>query len=70
MRSGTREHVRAKIAAQREDGCQVDLEDFVPVAGGELVRWVTPLDPRAGDQDRDVVAVREDLGCQAGDVGL
>lgn len=57
----------ADVAAQREDACEIDLQHRVPVAVGELVRWVTLLDAAAVEQDVDSVAVAEDLGCELGD---
>ncbi len=63
MGTGPCEHVGAEVAAEGEDGRQVDLEDFVPVGEGELMGGVAALDACAGDEDRDVVAIGEDLRC-------
>lgn len=57
----------AHVAAEREDGRQVDLQDFVPVGRGELVGWVSALDAGAVEQDVDRVAVVQDLGDEGGD---
>lgn len=40
-------HVRADFAAEGEDCAEVDLEHFVPVVVGELVRGVAALDTTA-----------------------
>jgi hypothetical protein len=53
--------VRADIAAEGEDCAEVDLEYFVPVVVGELVRGVAALDTAAVQKDVNVVAVFEDL---------
>jgi len=53
--------VRADFAAEGEDCAEVDLEHFVPVVVGELVRGVTALDTTAVQENVDVVAVFEDL---------
>jgi hypothetical protein len=69
QRRRRREHVRADVPAQREDGRQVHLQHGVPVGVGEDVRRVPPLDAAAVEQDVDAVAVGEDLrrqGCEAG----
>lgn len=49
LRSHARQHVRTEVTTQREDAGQIDLQDVVPVALRELVRWVSSLDARAGD---------------------
>ncbi len=64
------QHVRSKVAAQREHAGQVDLEHLVPIRLGKLVRWVPALDARARHEDRHVVAVGEDFRRHAGDFGL
>lgn len=56
------EHVRADFAAEREDCAEVDLQHFVPVVVGELVRGVAALDAAAVEEDVDAVTVFEDLG--------
>lgn len=53
--------MRADFAAEGEDCAEVDLEHFVPVVVGELVRGVTALDTTAVQENVDVVAVFEDL---------
>lgn len=58
------------VAAEREDGAEVHLEDFVPVVAGELVRVVAPLDAGGVDEDVDGVLVGEDLGDERCDGGL
>lgn len=63
------QHVRAKVAAQREDGVEVDLHDLVEVGVGEPVARVPALDAGAVDEDADLVAVGEDLGRELGDGG-
>jgi hypothetical protein len=55
------EHVRADFAAEGEDCAEVDLEHFVPVVVGELVRGVAALDTAAVQEYIDVVAVFENL---------
>lgn len=57
----TSKHVRADFAAEGEDCAEVDLEHFVPVVVGELVRGVAALDTAAVQENVDVVAVFEDL---------
>ena len=47
----------ADVAAECEDGCEVYLEDGLPVVVWELVRWVSLLDAAAVEQDVDSVAV-------------
>ena len=54
-------HVRADFAAKGEDCAEIDLEHFVPVVVGELVRGVTALDTTAVQEDVDIVAVFENL---------
>jgi len=54
-------HVRADFAAEGEDCAEIDLEHFVPVVVGELVRGVTALDTTAVQENVDIVAVFEDL---------
>jgi hypothetical protein len=66
VRLGLGEHVCAYVAAEREDGVQVDLEDFVPVVVGELMAWVAALDACAVDEDLDGVSCCEDGGCYGG----
>jgi hypothetical protein len=62
------EHVGAKVAAEAEDGAEVDLDDLVEVAVGEPVARVPPLDARAVDEDPDLVAVGEHLLGQGRDL--
>lgn len=57
----------AHVAAQCEDGGQVDLQHGVPVGVRELVGWVPLLDTAAIEQNVDSVAVGEDLGGQGCD---
>lgn len=58
----------AKVAAEGEDGVEVDLDDFVEVAVGEGLARVSALDACAVHQDPDfLVAVIEDLGGESGD---
>lgn len=56
------EHMGADVAAEGEDGVEVDLDDLVEVAVGELFTGVTTLDAGAVDEDADLVLVGEDLG--------
>ena len=53
--------MRADFATEGEDCAEVDLEHFVPVVVGELVRRVTALDTTAVQENVDIVAVFEDL---------
>jgi hypothetical protein len=53
--------VRADFAAEGEDCAEVDLEHFVPVVVGKLVRGVAALDTTAIQENVDVVAIFEDL---------
>lgn len=59
--------MRSHVAAEREDRAEVDLQHFVPVVLGELVRGMAALDAAAVQQDVDAVAVCEDLGHEGGD---
>jgi len=61
--------VRADVAAESEDGVEVDLENGVPVRGGELVGGVPALDAGAVEEDVDTVAGVEDGGDEDGDGG-
>lgn len=65
--SGLGEHVGADIAAESEDGGEVDLEDGGPVVVGELVGGMALLDAAAVEEDVDSVAVCEDGGHERGD---
>lgn len=60
----------ADIAAEREYGCEVYLEDVLPVCVGELVGWMARLDTAAVEQDVDSVAVGEDGRDERGDRGV
>jgi hypothetical protein len=60
--------VGADVAAQGEDGIEVDLHHLGEVAVRERLRGVPALDARAGDEDTDLVAIGEDLGGQRGDL--
>jgi len=53
--------MRADFSAESEYCAEVDLEHFVPVVVGELVRRVTALDTTAVQENMDIVAVFEDL---------
>ena len=53
--------MRADFAAEGEHCAEIDLEHFVPVVVGELVRGVAALDTTAVQEYIDVVAVFEDL---------
>lgn len=53
--------MRADFATEGENCAEVDLEHFVPVVVGELVRGVTALDTTAVQENVDIVAVFEDL---------
>lgn len=64
-----REHVRADVAAQGEDGAQVDLHDGGEVGVREDLARVPDLDARTVDEDPDLVAVSEDFWDQARHVG-
>lgn len=64
-----RQHVRAHFAAQREDGAEVHLQDFVPVLVRELVRGVSSLDAAAVEQDVNAVAILEDARHESVDGG-
>jgi hypothetical protein len=55
------EHVCADFAAEGEDCAEVDLQHFVPVVVGELVRRVAALDAAAVEENMDNVAVFEDF---------
>jgi hypothetical protein len=59
--------VCAYVAAEGEDGGQIDLEHVLPVAVGEFVRWVTTLDAGAVEQNVDAVLVLEDFWDEARD---
>jgi len=61
--------VRADVAAEGEDGVEVDLEDGVPVRGGKLMGGVPALDAGAVEEDVDAVAGVEDGGDEGGDRG-
>ena len=56
------EHVRAHFTAEGEDGCEVYLEDFVPVVVGELVGGVAALDAAAVEEDVDGLAGGGEFG--------
>jgi hypothetical protein len=62
--------VCADVAAEREYGCEVHLQDVLPVCIGELVGWVPRLDAAAVEQDVDSVAVGEDGRDERGDGGV
>ena len=62
--AGAREHVGTQVAAKREDGCEVDLQDFGPAVQGEQVGGVAALDASAGDEDGGVVVVGEYKGSE------
>jgi hypothetical protein len=53
--------VCADFAAEGEDCAEVDLQHFVPVVVGELVRRVAALDATAVEEDMDTVTVFEDF---------
>lgn len=55
MGTGAREHMRADVAAEGEDGGEVGLEDEVPVGVGEGGGGVAALDPGAVEEDGGVV---------------
>lgn len=61
------EHVGASVAAEGEDGVEVDLDHVVEVLVGELFAGVPSLDAGAVDEDADLVAVGEDLGDKPAD---
>lgn len=58
----------ADVAAQGEDGVEVDLDDLVEVAVGEVLAGVPALDAGAVDEDAHLVAVGQDLGGEGGDL--
>jgi hypothetical protein len=60
--------VRSHVAAEGEDGVEVDLDYLIEVGVGERLAWVSALDAGAVDQDADLVAVCEDFGDEGGDV--
>ena len=59
--------MRTNVAAEREDGAEVNLQDVVPIRGGELVGRMTPLDASAVDEDVDGMVVGENGGNERGD---